>query len=99
MNRLNTIAFKEDFKIACFFSNGESRLLELKKVLDSNDKYAKKIFHNHIFEKAEIGEFGEIFWPGLAEMRDERGKLIPCAYDISPEFVYHNSTPCEESKS
>ncbi|MFK7901123.1 MAG: hypothetical protein AB8B61_10250 [Cyclobacteriaceae bacterium] len=65
------------------------KVLELKKVLSG--KYANKILNSTTFPTAKIGQFGEIYWSDIAEMKDENGNTISCAYDLSPEFAYHNS--------
>jgi hypothetical protein len=47
---------------------------------------------NNIYKAAKIGSFGEIYGEEIAEMKDYDGSIIPCNYDMSPEFVYQNST-------
>lgn len=75
----------------CFFNNGEKRLFDLEKALDISNRYVKKILRPDVFNKVSIGEFGEIKWDGQGEIQDDTGHLIPCDYDISPEFVYRHS--------
>ena len=92
MRKVLKIDLIGDNKIICFFKNGEQRLLDLKATL--KDKYGKLITSDKTtYSQATIGEFGEIMWNGLAQMRDSNGETIPCAYDMSPEFAYQNSTP------
>ncbi len=96
MKKIHHFSIEEKFKIICHFHNGELRVLDLEKVLDKGGKYAQKIFEKDNFRKAKIGEFGEIYWDGLAEIRNLNGELESCAYDISPEFAYAKSKPVEE---
>ena len=64
------------------------------------DKYAIKILNNEaIFKAAKVDEFGEIFWQDVAEIVDLNGEKIACEYDLSPEFVYHNSEPIKEESN
>jgi hypothetical protein len=79
------------YKILCSFNNGELRQLDLESVLSTEDKYVQKILTPDVFSKVKIGEFGQIYWENIAEIKDLNGKSIPCEYDLSPEFVYYNS--------
>ena len=60
-------------------------------MLDSNQKYARRIFDADVFRQAKIGSLGEIYWENIAEIKMLDGKIQPCNYDISPEFAYLNS--------
>jgi len=91
MIKITEISIKEPFKIICTFNTSEIKILDLKKVLDGRNQYAKKILDTSIYAKVKIGEFGELTWENMAKMKDENGELISCAYDISPEFAYHHS--------
>ncbi len=93
MNRVVNISFQEPFKILCVFNNGEQRILDIEQVLDTEQEYAKKVFDQKVFNKAKVGAFGEIFWEGIAEMKDLNGSVIPCQYDICPDFAYLKSKP------
>ncbi|MGB1450405.1 MAG: hypothetical protein ACPG7E_01670 [Marinirhabdus sp.] len=61
--------------------------------MGTKNKYAQKNFDNATFTTAKVGALGEIYWEGIAEMKDLNGNPIPCAYDISPGFAYLNSMP------
>ena len=93
MDKITDISFLELFKILCTFNNGEQRILDLTLIL--NDKYSKKICNEGIFKQAKVGSLGEIYWEGIAEIKDLNGNVIPCEYDISPEFAHMNSIPIE----
>lgn len=96
MKRILEISYQEPFKIVCSFNNGEQRLLDLQYALNPKQKYTQKILNNKTFKKAKIGVFGEIYWEGIAEMKDLEGNTIPCEYDISPDFAYIKSMALEK---
>jgi len=95
MNAIINISIKENFRILCSFKNGEQRIFDVPKVLNLEKKFVTKIFKTEIFKNAKIGSFGEIYWNNVAEMKGLKGEVIPCEYDISPEFIYQNSTLVE----
>ncbi len=90
MLKLSKIEFSENNEILCFFENGELRLFNVRDSIQ--DRYIDIITSdNKIFKSAQIGKFGEIYWADMGEIRDLKGNVILCEYDISPEFVYENS--------
>jgi hypothetical protein len=92
MKKIIKIEFCENNQIICHFDNNELRIIDLSKTI--KDKYITKILSDEtIFKSAKIGEFGELYWANAAEIKDLNGKIIPCEYDISPEFAYYNSKP------
>lgn len=91
MRKIIKIDVKSNFIINCTFDNSEDRIIDLEKILDKNDKYASKVFDDKIFRKVKIGSQGELFWEGIAEMKNLNNENIPCEYDICPDFVYQNS--------
>ncbi|WP_445734943.1 hypothetical protein [Mariniflexile sp.] len=91
MNKIINIYIQEPFKILCFFENGEQKILDLQQVLNPEQKYMKSILNKKVFNQAKIGSFGEIYWEGVAQMKDLNGITIPCNYDISPDFAYLKS--------
>ncbi len=93
MNRVTKISVREPYKLLCFFSNGEQRILDLEKVLDPKKKFVSKVLNHAIFDKVKIDSFGGIYWEGIAEMKGTDGSTIPCQYDICPDFTYLNSNP------
>jgi len=80
--------------IICFFNTNEKRVLNIDKVFDTDDEFVKKILQPDMFCKAKIGQFGEILWENVGEIRELDGTITLCEYDISPEFAYHNSFAC-----
>ncbi len=91
MKKIIEISFEFSYKILCIFNNGENRILDLEKVLDKEGKYSKKIFENETFRQAKIDSFGGNCWEGVAEIRNLKGEIEPCEYDMSPKWVYRNS--------
>lgn len=96
MRKIVEIELMDDNQVICHFNNGEVRILDLSSTI--NDRYASKILTNEaVFASVKVGDFGELYWPGVAEITDLDGKIIPCDYDISPEFAYRNSKPIKET--
>lgn len=91
MIKAQEIVSIESFSIVCKFNNGEVKRLDVDKVLPSDDVFAQKILDQSIFSSVRIGNLGQLYWENVAVMEDEMGNIIPCEYDLSPEFVYHNS--------
>ncbi len=90
MVKLSKIEFSENNEILCRFENGELRLFNVRDSIQ--DRYIDIIVSdNKIFKSAQIGKFGEIYWSDMGEIKDLKGNVILCEYDISPEFVYENS--------
>lgn len=76
------------------FENGEIKKLVVDQLLKNQNTFsAKRILNPNYFLKAQIGELGQVFWPEAAHIKDLNGELILCEFDMSPEFVYHHSTP------
>lgn len=91
MKKILKIDIRAPFVITCSFDDGVVRNLDLTKILDKNDKYAKKIFEDVVFNAVKIGPNGELHWADLAEIRTLEGDLVLYEYDICPDFVYENS--------
>lgn len=92
MRKIVEISFDDLNKLICVFDNGEVKLLDLASTL--KDRYGKKILSNEaVFKSAQVGEWGEIYWPDLAEITDLNGEKETCNYDISPEYAYAHSKP------
>ena len=94
--KIEQIIIKQPYQLICVFNNKEKRLLDLRDVLDETDKYAGKVFNLSTFNQVKIGELGELYWEDLAEMKNLKGELIECAYDISPDLAYMKSQPLEK---
>ena len=93
MIKIISIEILDSFQILCYFNSNERRILDLKNVLDPNNRFVNKILNPTIFRKAKVGEFGEIKWDNMGEIKELDGSLTLCEYDISPEFAYYKSAP------
>ena len=94
MLKIETIQILETYKLLCVFNTGEKRILDIQSTLDLANEYVKRIVQPETFKKVKIGDFGQIYWENIAEMKDLNGVTFPCEFDMSPEFVYHNSASC-----
>ena len=95
MIKVNKIIEAKPFYIICQFNNGEIKKLMVEDILKNqkNNPYSKKIEDAVFFATVKIGEFGQLYWENGAQMKDEKGNSFVCEYDMSPEFIYHNSVP------
>ena len=93
MKKIQNIEILEDYKIRCEFNNGEVRDLDITTFMDRAGNYSKKVYDKSVFCKVKLGEFGQLYWEGIAEMKTLEGKIIPADYDICPDFAYMNSVP------
>lgn len=91
MRKIIKIEIMDNYIIRCEFDNGEMRDLDIKTFMDRNGKYSKKVYDLSVFNKVKLGDFGQIYWDGIAKMRTLDGNLIPTEYDICPDFAYMNS--------
>lgn len=90
MRKIIKISNIENTSLSLLFDNDEEKSLNLEAIFD--DKFALKILSDYsLLQKAEIGEFGEIFGKDAAEIVGLDGKTEKCNYDISPEFAYYHS--------
>ena len=83
----------QPFFLTFKFNNGEVKKLFVEPILknESNQLIAEKILKADFFKQVKIGDLGQIYWQNAAFMKDENGNTISCEYDMSPEFIYHNS--------
>lgn len=91
MRKIVKIEVMENYIIRCKFDNGEIRDLDITKFMDRNGKYSGQVYDKELFSKVKLGEFGQLYWEGIAEMKDAQGNAIPADYDICPDFAYMNS--------
>ena len=82
------------FYIICKFNNDEVKKFNLNEALieKKDSRFVKNIEREDVFSQVKIGELGQLYWEGAAEMKDEKGNTFVCEYDMSPEFIYHHST-------
>lgn len=79
------------YVLRCTFNNGVVRDLDISTFMDRKGKYSGKVFDEKIFRSVKLGELGQLYWDGIAEMKDIDGNIIPVEYDICPDFAYMNS--------
>ena len=93
MIKAEKIIEAKPYYIICRFNNGEVKKLFVEPIIlqQKNIFGAEKILDSQIFPLVKIGELGQLYWENIAQMKDEKGKIISCEYDMSPEFVYQNS--------
>jgi len=102
--RIIKIEKVDGFNIQCMFNNGESRLLDFKKIFtdwniaESDIEY--KLFDLKEFKKVELRNF-TLSWPNAGlEIQNENGYLEKHPYEIGPDVLFKLSqkTDSEETK-
>lgn len=81
----------DDYIIRCEFDNGEIRDLDITTFMDRNGVYSKHVYDKSVFSKVKLGEFGQLYWEGIAKIKTLDGNINPTEYDICPDFAYMNS--------
>ena len=85
----------DGYCIQCMFNNGESRLLDFKKIfndwkLNENDIEYKLLDPNE-FKKVELRN-NTLSWPNIQiEIKNQNGQTEKHAYDIGPDTLYNLS--------
>ena len=94
MLRIEEIVEVVPYSVTCKFNTGEVKKIVLNTYISAGNHLVDKIklLNPDFFKEVQIGRFGELFWNNAAFMQNEKDELIPCEFDLSPEFVYHNST-------
>lgn len=97
MLKIVEIISVEPYNVICKFNTGEIKIIALENCIStsSNNVDKAKLLNKEFFKQVQIGKFGELFWADSAFMKNEKNELIPCEFDLSPEFVYHNSRAVE----
>lgn len=89
MIKVTEIISAKDFQIVCKFNTQEIKTIAIKPLLE-NQKYLngiEKLNNSKIFEKAQIGIVGEIFWKDIITTHHQAlTQVWNC--DISPEYAY-----------
>lgn len=89
MLRIVEIVNIDDMTLTCLFSDGALKNIDMRPLLK---KYQyldgiSKLYTSEIFNKVEIGQFGELVWRDLVKMKHNNEEQL-WDYDVSPEFVY-----------
>jgi hypothetical protein len=88
MLKINKIINIEPFQITGRFNDGQIKKLDIYPIIQNHIhlKGVESLLNESIFNKAQLGDFGEIFWSNIVESKDKQ--LMD--YDISPEYFYFN---------
>lgn len=83
------------FKIQCMFNNGESRLLDFKKIFNdwniSGEDIEYKILDLKEFKKVELRSY-TLSWPNIGiEIKNESGQIERHPYEIGPDVLFRLS--------
>lgn len=99
MRKIRNIEVMDNYVIRCEFDNGEFRELDITTFMDKNGKYSKKVYDKAVFSTVKLGEFGQLYWEDIAEMKTLDGEIIPVEYDICPDFAYIHSVALSKTHS
>ncbi len=93
--RIIKIEKTDGFKIQCMFNNGESRLLDFKKIFNdwnvSEDDIEYKLLDLKEFKKVELRNF-TLSWPNVGlEIKNENGQIEKHPYEIGPDILFELS--------
>lgn len=83
------------FKIQCMFNNGESRLLDFKKIFNdwniSGEDIEYKLLDLKEFKKVELRNY-TLSWPNIGiEIKNESGQIERHPYEIGPDVLFRLS--------
>lgn len=84
------------YKIYCLFNNGESRIIDFKKLfkkwdVQKDDLEWTLVRSEQEFQNVELID-GTLAWKGIEfEGEDDHGKVVKYYYDIDPIVLYENS--------
>ena len=93
MIRIDKIIEIAPYYVDCLFNTGELKRIEVLPLLLNHQHLngIDQLKDLSIFEKAQIGEMGELKWENIIlSPKDDSGKRWD--YDISPEFAYEIGT-------
>lgn len=93
----------DGFNIQCMFNNGESRLLDFKKIFNdwnvSEQDIEHKLLHLRAFKKVELRNY-TLSWPAIGiEIKNEMGQIEKHPYEIGPDVLFQLSQPIEAYES
>lgn len=92
MERVVEITEIGKYYCVCRFNNGTIKKINIEPLIKSHaNKLTRNLFDFSIFSEVKIGDVGQLYWADTSTMKDEKGNIIPCEYDISPEFIFHNA--------
>jgi DNA-binding XRE family transcriptional regulator len=93
----------EGFKIQCMFNNGESRLLDFKRIFKrwniSQDDIEYKLLDLEEFKKVELRNY-TLSWPNIEfEIENEHGQSEKHPYEIGPDVLFQMSEQIESDET
>lgn len=102
MPRILKIKSIKGFNLYCIFNNGETRVIDFKKlfsiwgVTKKDPEYL--LLNENEFKKVSLRN-QTLSWKNIKiELTDIKGNKIIHAYELSPDILYKNSQPTKETK-
>lgn len=92
MLRIIDIIEVSPYYLVCKFNNGIIKKLDILPIIEQHKHLngVERLLDDTIFNKARIGEFGEIVWDKIVVTIQDNKEVI-WDYDISPEYAYQNA--------
>ena len=93
----------DNFNIQCMFNNGESRLLDFKRIFNdwnvSENDIEYKLLDLKEFKKVELRNF-TLSWPNIGlEIKDENGQTEKLPYEVGPDVLYQLSQQIDSDET
>lgn len=93
----------DGFKIQCMFNNGESRLLDFKKIFSdwnvSEDDIEYKLLDLKEFKKVELRNY-ILSWPNIRiEIKSENGQIKKHPFEVGPDVLFQLSQQFETDET
>src|SRR5690554_3251386 len=93
----------DGYKIQCMFNNGESRLLDFKKIFNdwniSQGDIEYKLLDLKEFNKVELRNY-TLSWPNIAfEIKNELGQIEKYPYEIGPDVLFELSEQFDSNET
>ncbi|MCP9755234.1 DUF2442 domain-containing protein [Lacihabitans sp. CCS-44] len=88
MLKIKKIINIEPFQITGKFNDGQIKKLDVFPIIQNHIhlKGVENLLNVSVFNKAQLGVFGEIYWPKI--VKSKANDMMD--YDISPEYFYYN---------
>lgn len=101
--RIIKIEKVDGFNIQCMFNNGESRILDFKKIFTNWDVSENDIEYKLLdikeFKKVELRNY-TLSWPNIAlEIENEDGQLEKHPYEIGPDVLFKLSEKMDSDET
>ena len=101
--RIIKIEKVDGFKIQCMFNNGDSRLLDFKKIFKewnvSEQDPEYKLLDLKEFKKMELRNY-TLSWPNIGfEIKNEKGQFEKHPYEIGPDVLFQLSQQIDTNET